>query len=114
MKRRRTGRSWSCVSFQLSQVLVESIEAPVPEAAKPVRPLAHLSQRRRVELRRAPLCTAAALDQPRSLEHAQVLGNGRAADLERGRKLGKSGNLLAKRTLVSLTSEMSFEGERSP
>src|SRR6266542_1968057 len=90
--------------FHALEVLVESLVARVPETAIVLRPLGDLFERRRFEPAGAPLRLAAARDEAGALEHAEVLGNGRAADRERrgnlfdrGRAGGEAGENRAAR-----------------
>src|SRR5262249_46222135 len=74
--------------LQLPEVVVETFEAFLPEAAVVLQPLGCILERCRLEAARAPLCLAAARDQPGSFQHFQVFGNGRHAHLERLRQFG--------------------------
>src|SRR5689334_17954154 len=75
----------SCVLFCAStllllgldglQIHLEAIEAFFPEAAVVLDPLRRIFQRPGFQPRRAPLRLAAAGDQPRALQHFQMLGN---------------------------------------
>src|SRR5581483_7025000 len=73
--------------LHLFEVAVEPRMARFPEAAVAVRPLRHVSERRRVETAGAKLRLAAARNQAGALQHAQVLGDGGTADRERRRQL---------------------------
>src|SRR5437763_12261334 len=77
--------------LELFQVLVQPVVALLPEAAVPLRPLRDLLQRPRLEPGRPRLPFPAPGDEPGPLQHLQVLGDGREADLERRRQLGHRG-----------------------
>jgi hypothetical protein len=65
------------------QALVEPVEASLPEATVRLEPFDSLLQRRPLQARRPKLGRAAARDQPRALQHLEVLGNRLDADRER-------------------------------
>src|SRR5262245_37288027 len=69
--------------LQLGQVLVEAVKALLPEAAVALQPVHPVLPRRRFQPARPPLRLAAALDQPRPLQHLEMLRHRGAADLER-------------------------------
>jgi hypothetical protein len=60
--------------FHLLQVLVEPIEALLPQIPVARRPVGHFLERRRLDAAGPPLGFPPARDQARALEHAQMLG----------------------------------------
>src|SRR6266545_2512336 len=70
---------------------IQSLEALLPEPAVALDPLVGLPERCGIEARRPPLRVAAALDEPRSLEHLQMLRDGRKANVERLCELADGG-----------------------
>src|SRR5712691_1181219 len=78
-------------TLELVQVLVQPVVALLPEAAVPLGPLGDLLERPRLEPGGPPLPLPAPRDQPRPLEHLQVLRDRRQAHLERFRQLGDGG-----------------------
>src|SRR5215470_9513161 len=73
--------------LEVFEVVVEPRVARIPEAAKFSGPLGDLLERGRVEGTGAPLRFSAALNEPGTLEHAEVLGYGRPAHREGSRQL---------------------------
>src|SRR5688572_26202593 len=71
------------LGFQLLQVGVETIEARFPEGAIALGPFGDFLDWSGVDPARPPLGLAAARDQSGTLEHAQVLRDGRHAHVER-------------------------------
>src|SRR5262245_27604345 len=69
--------------LQLSQIFVEAVEALLPEAAVALEPVHRVLHRGRFQPARPPLRLAAARDQPRPLQHLEMLRHRRAAHLER-------------------------------
>src|SRR4051812_46916372 len=69
------------------QIRIEAIESLLPDGPIPLGPVGNVPNRARLETAWTPLRLAAARDQPRAFEHAQVLRYGRQADIERLRKL---------------------------
>src|SRR5436190_20482659 len=72
-------------SLELLQVLLQPVVALLPELAVPLGPVGDLLQRPRLQPGGAPLPVPPPGDQPRPLEHLQVLRHGRQAHLERRR-----------------------------
>src|SRR5437867_12900715 len=70
-------------SLDLVQVLVQPVVALFPEAPIPLGPLGDLPERPSLEPGGPPLPLPAPRDQPRPLEHLQVLRDGPQAHLER-------------------------------
>src|SRR5215813_441877 len=103
-KRRVSTSSWSAVERsasllaltstipllfgQLTQVLVEAVEALFPEAAVEGGPVGDVLERRRLQTAGTPLRVAAADDQSGPFEHLQVFGDGRQAHVEGLGELG--------------------------
>src|SRR5258706_11344002 len=75
-------------ALQLLEVAVEPVEAPLPVAPVDLDPVGDVLQRVGLQPAGTPLRLAAALDQTRALEHLQVLGHRRKADVERLGQLG--------------------------
>lgn len=73
------------------QILVQTIKALLEESPIVLRPLRHVFQRPRLEPARSPLCFAPARDQPRPLEHLQMLQDRRYAHLKRLSQLSHRG-----------------------
>src|SRR5688572_299444 len=78
-------------SLELIQVLLQPVVAFLPETPVPLRPRGDLLQRSRLEPGWPPLPLATPGDEPRSLQHLQVLRDGRQAHLERFRQLRHRG-----------------------
>ena len=70
------------VRFELLQVVVEPVEALLPEAAVVVKPVVHRLKLLWVELARTPLRIPPPGDQARILQHLEMTGDGRKADVE--------------------------------
>src|SRR5688572_4646388 len=68
--------------LKLVEIGIHAVEAFVPEAAITFDPACHLLERPRFEPRRPPLRIAPAADQPCLLQHLQMPGDGRQADVE--------------------------------
>src|SRR6266508_4128900 len=75
-------------TLELLQVLVQPVVALLPEPAVRGGPLRHVPERTGLEPGGPPLPLPAPRDQPRPLQHLQVLGDRRQAHLERRRQLG--------------------------
>src|SRR5262245_59512860 len=73
--------------LQRFQVVVEAIEAFLPEPPIPLDVAGDLLKRLGVQSTRAPLRVASADDEARALEHLEVLRDRREAHLERGGEL---------------------------
>src|SRR5712691_6401489 len=78
-------------SLELVQVLVQPVVALLPELAVALDPLVGLLQRPGLEPGGPPLPLPPPRDQPRPLQHLQVLRDRRQAHLERFRQLGDGG-----------------------
>src|SRR6266702_1651082 len=78
-------------SLELLQVLVQPVVALLPEFAVPLDPLVCFLQRPRLQPGRPPLPFPAPSDQPRPLQHLQVLRDRRQAHRERLRELRDRG-----------------------
>src|SRR5262249_27634993 len=63
-------------SFDVLQIVVQPIEALVPEAAIVLQPVARFLEGTGAEPAGAPLCLATPHDQAGALQHLQVLGHG--------------------------------------
>src|SRR2546428_926514 len=74
-----------CSPLEVLQVLVQPVVALLPEVPVPLGPLGNLLERPRLEPGGPPLPLPAPRDQPRPLEHLQVLRDRREAHLERSR-----------------------------
>src|SRR4051794_34404546 len=72
---------------QRFQIPVETLVAPVPEAPISLRPFGDGFERLRFESPGSPLRLPATRYEPRSLEDAEVLGNGGPTHRERRRNL---------------------------
>src|SRR4029078_9407679 len=72
---------------ELLEVRVQAIEALLPDVPVVLRPLRYLLERRRLDPARPALRVAPLHDQPRALQHAQVLGHGGQAHAEGLREL---------------------------
>src|SRR4029453_18248122 len=70
-------------SLELLQVLVQSVVSLFPEAAVMLRPIRNFLERRCLQLGGTRLPLAGPRDQPGSLQHLQMLGDRRQADVER-------------------------------
>src|SRR3990172_4961650 len=68
--------------FQLSDIVVQTLEALFPEAAIALDPIRHLFERTRIEPAGPPLRVAAPRDEARVLEDLEVLRDGGHADVE--------------------------------
>src|SRR4051812_23612469 len=71
------------LGLKLFQVIIEPVEALFPELPVELDPRGGVLQRPRLQPARPPLRFAAAGDEPRALEHLQVLGNRRQGHVER-------------------------------
>src|SRR5262249_58756936 len=69
--------------LQFAQIVVEPVEAPLPELAVVLDPVGDLLERLGLQPAGAPLCVAATGDQPRLLPHPEMLGNRPKAPGER-------------------------------
>src|SRR5258706_16346987 len=70
------------LALQLLEVALQLVEALLPVAAVVLDPVGNALERVGLEPARSPLRFAAALDQPRALEHLEVLGHGGQAHVE--------------------------------
>src|SRR5262245_18577774 len=77
--------------LNLAQVLVQTIEAQFPEAAVALNPVRHVLERARFQAAGSPLGPPPACNQARVLEHLEVLGDCRKAQVE---GLGERGDRL--------------------
>src|SRR5690348_10344044 len=77
--------------LQLAQIVVEAVEALLPEAAIMLDPARHVLERSGLEPAWPPLRLAAARDEAGALQHLEVLGDGGHAHLERLGQLGDRG-----------------------
>src|SRR6202790_1004115 len=68
--------------LQLAQVIVQAIEALLPETAIVLQPISGVLERTRLEPAGPPLRLATARDQTRALQHFEMLGDGGKAHLE--------------------------------
>src|SRR5438128_3403304 len=68
--------------LQLAEIIVQAIEALLPEVAVVLQPVGGVLERPRLEPAGPPLGLAAARDQAGSLQHLEMLGHGRKAHLE--------------------------------
>src|SRR5438105_12637280 len=73
--------------LKFPQVIVQAIEAFVPESAVAVDPVGDVLERPGFEPARPPLRLAAARDQPGAFQYLEVLGDRRQAHRERRGKL---------------------------
>ena len=73
--------------LHLFQVLIESIEALLPEPPITLDPFGDLFEPIGFETAGPPLRFAATRDEPRALQHPEVLGHGGKGHVERLRKL---------------------------
>src|SRR5258708_26944925 len=62
--------------LQFTQIIIQPIEARLPEAAITLEPVVNALQCRGFDAARTPLRLAAARDQARALTHLEMLGNG--------------------------------------
>src|SRR5436190_21131700 len=84
--------------LQLTQIIVQAIEALLPETAIVLQPLGGILERTRLKPAGPPLRLATARDQPGALQHLEVLGDGGQAHLkgrgqlrDRGLTCGEAG-----------------------
>src|SRR3954462_15659961 len=77
--------------LQLSKVLVEPLQARLPEPPVLLDPARHVLEWRRLEATRPPLRVATLDHESRVLEHLQVLRDARQAHVERRSELGHRG-----------------------
>src|SRR6476659_9360668 len=73
--------------LQLAQVVVESLEALLPETPVLADPVGDVAEPLRLEGARPPLRLAALFDEAGALEHLQVLRDRGQAEIERGGQL---------------------------
>src|SRR5829696_9052964 len=83
------------LALNFLEVLVQAVEALLPEPPIMFDPLVHVLQRPRLELARPPLGLTTAGDQSGALEHLEVLRNPGKADFE-GRRQFIDGSLSAR------------------
>src|SRR5687767_13362446 len=76
------------VVLEVTEECVELLEALLPVRAVLADPLGDVAERLRAQAARPPLRLPSLLDQPGSLEHPQVLGDRRLAQVERRGELG--------------------------
>src|SRR5262245_32333315 len=79
------------LALQLLEVPAQLVQALLPEAPVELDPVGDALTRARLQAASAPLRLAAALDQPRALEHLEVLGHRGQADVEGLRDLEHRG-----------------------
>ena len=73
-------------SLELFQVLVQPVVSLFPETAVMISPIRNFLERFRLQPSRPPLPLPAPRDEPGSLQHLQMLGDRRQADIERRRQ----------------------------
>src|SRR6187431_3232535 len=73
--------------LELAEVRVEPLEALIPVRPVLADPVRDVTQRSGHQPPRTPLGLPAALDEPRPLEHTEVLRDRGLAELERGRQV---------------------------
>src|ERR1700686_1329965 len=82
----------SLIAFRLLlyffQVLAQPIETLLPELPVSLHPVGHFLEPGRLEPTGTPLRFASLRDEPRALQHLEMLRNARKAQLERLRQLG--------------------------
>src|SRR5580704_16061038 len=76
------------LALKLLEVIVQAVEALVPEAPVVIEPPGRVPERTRPEPAGPVLGVAAPRDEPRALEHLEVLRDGGEAHLERRGQLG--------------------------
>src|SRR5215813_749375 len=69
--------------LQFAQIVVEPVEAPLPELAIVLDPVGDLLEKLGLQPAETPLYIAGTGDQPRLLQHLEMLGNRRKAHGER-------------------------------
>src|SRR5439155_5799385 len=79
------------LGLQCLEVVVEAVKAFLPEAAVAIEPVVDAFEGGGLDPAGPPLRRATARDQAGSLQHLEMLGNGRAADVEGLGKLGHRG-----------------------
>src|SRR6267142_527747 len=77
--------------FELVEQGIQALEVALPAPAIVLQPPGRLRERPGLEAARPSLGVAPARDQPGPLEHLEVLGDRRLADLERGGQLRHRG-----------------------
>src|SRR5688572_1188200 len=73
--------------LHLEEIVLEPIEAVLPQAAVVLEPVVRVPERAWLEAARAPLCGAPARDETGALQHLEMLGDGGEADVEGLRQL---------------------------
>src|SRR5687768_18252739 len=68
--------------LQLAKIILQAVETFFPEAAIALQPIVNAFQSLGFDAARAPLRLASARDQAGALQHLEVLGDRRAADVE--------------------------------
>src|ERR1700704_992514 len=71
------------LGLQLAQIVVQAVEALLPEAAIALEPVVDVLQRARLDAAGPPLLLAASCDQARALQDLEMLGHGGKAHVER-------------------------------
>src|SRR5688500_14084909 len=79
------------LGLELAKVVIQAIEALVPDPAVLLEPVGDVAKRRRVESGRTPLGIAAAADEAGAREHLEVPGHGWQAHRERAGQLADGG-----------------------
>src|SRR6187455_1130030 len=79
------------LGLQLAEIVLQAVEPLLPKPAIILEPLIDRLQRLRLDLAGPPLRLAAARDQACTLQHLEMLGDGRAADVEWLGQLGHRG-----------------------
>src|SRR5439155_10943514 len=73
--------------LKLAEVVVQAIEAGFPVPPVLADPFGRVPERLRLQPARPPLRLTSLLEEPRALEHLEVLRDRREAEIERGRQL---------------------------
>src|SRR5437660_9146927 len=76
------------LGLQRLEVVIEAVKAFLPEAAVAIEPVVDAFEGRGLDPTGPPLRRATARDQAGPLQHLEMFGNGRAADVEGLGKLG--------------------------
>src|SRR5690349_18381380 len=71
------------LGLKLAEVILQPVEPLLPELTIALQPVVDAFQRLRLELAGPPLRLAAARDQAGGFQHLEMLGDRRAADVER-------------------------------
>src|SRR5438034_9139535 len=87
---RLSAAMFGLLGLKCAEVILQAIDALVPESAVLLHPSRDFAQRHRLESAGPPLRVATARDQAGALQHLQVLGNGGGRHFEgRGQLLGR-------------------------